>query len=133
MSEFKEYRRKQIANLRPYEEGETLSDRVSISASDKEGGSPKVGDMIARNPKDHQDQWLVAAQYFEDNFEEVGDAPPVEANEIISGMIVQLKSGGPRMTVSEIGADGTVRCMYFCPSHNDFKAGWFTAASILKY
>jgi len=24
--------------------------------------------MIARNPKNHADQWLVAAQYFKDNF-----------------------------------------------------------------
>jgi hypothetical protein len=28
-----------------------------------------LGDMIARNPKNHSDQWLVAKQYFEDNFE----------------------------------------------------------------
>jgi len=26
--------------------------------------------MIARNPKNHNDKWLVAKQYFEDNFEE---------------------------------------------------------------
>ena len=69
MSNFKQYRRKQIAELRPYEEGETLSERVSISQSDKEAGSPKPGDMIARNPKNHDDQWLVAEQYFKDNFE----------------------------------------------------------------
>jgi hypothetical protein len=25
--------------------------------------------MIARNPKNHKDQWLVAQIYFEDNFE----------------------------------------------------------------
>ena len=29
----------------------------------------KPGDMIARNPKNHDDQWLVAAAYFADNFE----------------------------------------------------------------
>lgn len=66
---FKQYRRKQIAELRPYELGEAL-DNVSISAPDREAGSPKPGDMIARNPKNHADQWLVAAQYFADNFEE---------------------------------------------------------------
>jgi hypothetical protein len=66
---FKRYRRRQIAELRPYEPGERLSDRVSVSASDRENGSPKVGDMIARNPNNHEDQWLVAAQYFADNFE----------------------------------------------------------------
>jgi hypothetical protein len=69
MSTFKSYRRKQIAELRPYVPGEDLSDRVSVSASDKEAGSPKPGDMIARNPKNHDDQWLVAAAYFADNFE----------------------------------------------------------------
>jgi hypothetical protein len=68
MSEFAQYRRKQIAELRPYEVGMNM-DRVSISAPDKEAGSPKSGDMIARNPKNHDDQWLVAAQYFADNFE----------------------------------------------------------------
>jgi hypothetical protein len=69
MSEFKQFRRKQIAELRPFQEGEQLSERVSVSQADKEAGSPKVGDMIARNPKNHNDQWLVAKQYFEDNFE----------------------------------------------------------------
>jgi hypothetical protein len=69
MSQFQQYRRKQIAELRPYVEGEVLSDRVSVSAADREAGSPKVGDMIARNPKNHEDQWLVAAAYFADNFE----------------------------------------------------------------
>ena len=69
MSEFKQFRRKQVAELRPFQEGEQLSERVSVSQADKEAGSPKVGDMIARNPKNHDDQWLVAKQYFKDNFE----------------------------------------------------------------
>jgi len=67
-SEFQQYRRSQIAELRPYVSGESM-DGISISAPDKEAGSPKAGDMIARNPKNHADQWLVAAQYFADNFE----------------------------------------------------------------
>ncbi len=62
-------RRSQIAELREYVPGEVLSERVSISTSDREAGSPKAGDMIARNPKNHEDMWLVAKQYFEDNFE----------------------------------------------------------------
>ena len=66
---FQKYRRSQIAELRPYIPGETLSERVSISAADKEAGSPKPGDMIARNPANHDDQWLVAADYFAANFE----------------------------------------------------------------
>jgi len=71
MSEFTQYRRKQIAELRPYIQDEPVPDIVSISHADLEAGSPKVGDMIARNPKNHADQWLVAAQYFQDNFEPV--------------------------------------------------------------
>ena len=65
---FKQYRRKQIAELRPYIEGEDVS-HVSISPEDAKAGSPKPGDMIARNPKNHADQWLVARDYFLDNFE----------------------------------------------------------------
>ena len=67
---FTQYRRKQIAELRPYVLGEDTTG-VSISQEDANAGSPKVGDMIARNPKNHKDQWLVAQQYFEDNFEEL--------------------------------------------------------------
>ena len=68
---FHKYRRTQIAEMRPYIEGEILGDRVSVSKSDQEAGSPKVGDMIARNPANHDDQWLVARAYFEANFEEM--------------------------------------------------------------
>jgi hypothetical protein len=67
---FRQYRRKQIAELRPYEPGENL-EGVSLSIEDRKAGSPKQGDMIARNPKNHADQWLVSAKYFEDNFEPV--------------------------------------------------------------
>lgn len=71
MSEFKQYRRTQIAEMRPYILGEDLRALpvLSISQVDLDNGSPKPGDMIARNPKNHGDVWLVAKQYFEDNFE----------------------------------------------------------------
>lgn len=68
MSKFIRYRRTQIAEMRPYVPGEAMT-AVSISVPDIKAGSPKAGDMIARNPKNHEDQWLVAAQYFADNFE----------------------------------------------------------------
>jgi hypothetical protein len=70
MEEFRQYRRRQIAELRSWNERDDMT-RVSVSAPDKEAGSPKAGDMIARNPKNHEDQWLVAAAYFRDNFEPV--------------------------------------------------------------
>ena len=83
---FKQYRRKQIAELRPVtkEDRENFDGNgelkficdlgwyiVSISEQDLKNGSPKIGDMIARNPKNYLDQWLVAEQYFNDNFEPI--------------------------------------------------------------
>ena len=82
---FKQYKRTQIAEMRPVTEQDirdfnfdknphSLRDtefKVSISVADRANGSPKIGDMIARNPKNHNDQWLVAEQYFKDNFEPI--------------------------------------------------------------
>ena len=90
MSDFKMYRRTNIAEMRPVtekdiqdfeqdkyshlidirDEKDTLF-RVSVSAEDLNNGSPKMGDMIARNPKNHEDKWLVAKKYFEENFEAI--------------------------------------------------------------
>lgn len=67
---FNEYRRKQIAELARWDSEFDMTG-VSVSEPDKAAGSPKTGDMIARNPKNHEDKWLVAAQYFADNFEAV--------------------------------------------------------------
>ena len=67
MAEWRQYRRKALAEMRPYQPGETLTG-ISISEADRLAGSPTAGDMIARNPKNHADQWLVAAQYFKDNY-----------------------------------------------------------------
>lgn len=68
--EFKEFSRKQIAELADWCEGFDMTG-VSVSDADKLNGSPKTGDKIARNPKNHADRWLVAADYFADNFEPV--------------------------------------------------------------
>ena len=68
MTDFRLYRKKQLAEMRPYIVGDGLSDSVSISKADIESGSPKDGDMIARNSKNHLDQWLVSKEFFEDNY-----------------------------------------------------------------
>jgi hypothetical protein len=67
---FRDYRRKQIAQLAAWSPEFDMTN-VSVSNVDKEAGSPKAGDMIARNPANHADRWLVAATYFAENFEEV--------------------------------------------------------------
>lgn len=78
--EFKQYQRTQIAEMRPVEDHDLSCFKaygkieyettgiISISQADLNNGSPKIGDMIARNPKNHKDQWLVAEKYFNENF-----------------------------------------------------------------
>ena len=68
--EFKQYRRKQIAELADWAPGMDLTG-VSISGADAKNGSPLLGDKIARSSGNHDDRWLVAADYFAANFEEV--------------------------------------------------------------
>ena len=59
---WKRYRRKGHSELRPYVPGEDLSE-ISVNKED----IPKEGDMIARNPDNHNDQWLVSKEYFDKN------------------------------------------------------------------
>ena len=80
--EFKKYRRTQIAEMRPVTteeiehglKGDSIV--ISVSQVDLDNGSPKEGDMIARNPDNHADQWLVAKEYFEKNFEPMEKSMP---------------------------------------------------------
>ena len=62
------YRRKKLAEMRPYVPGEDLTG-VSVSERD----TPELGGMIARNPKEHSDRWYVAKAYFEEELEFAGD------------------------------------------------------------
>ena len=77
MSEFKKYIRTNIAEMRPVTKEELntsmFDSAVSISDVDFNNGSPLQNDMIARNPLNHDDQWLVAAKYFAANFKLLGE------------------------------------------------------------
>jgi hypothetical protein len=68
---FQQYRKKQISEARPYVAGEDMTG-ITISDVQASAGSPTAGDMIARDPSNHADQWLIAADYFAANFEPVG-------------------------------------------------------------
>ena len=73
--EFKKYRKKGLTEMHRYDPNlaypKEFMDRVSISPADKKNGSPKEGDMIARNPNNHNDLWLISKEYFEENYEAV--------------------------------------------------------------
>jgi len=64
------YRKKQLQPMMPWEPDMPM-ELVSISEADRENGSPKHGDMIAVNPNDATDMWLVAQEFFEENYEAV--------------------------------------------------------------
>ena len=69
MTQFKKYRRTNIAEMRPYVPGESLD---GVSVSDVDDPENDHG-MIARNPNNHNDQRYVARKYFEGNFEPIDD------------------------------------------------------------
>jgi len=76
MTEYKRYQRTAIAEMVDWHENFDMAG-VSVSEADQQAGSPKTGDKIARNPSNHRDRWLVAADYFANNFitiDDFGDA-----------------------------------------------------------
>lgn len=70
------YRRKGLSEMRPYIAWEPL-DGISVSEPDKawlldcQSRNADPGGYIARNPKNHADQWYVAQAYFDENLEPV--------------------------------------------------------------
>jgi len=72
-SEFKPYKKIRITYMHPVTKNDCLAwllgNSISISDADIANGSPKEGDMIAVNPSNNLDKWLVAQQYFVDNYE----------------------------------------------------------------
>ncbi len=65
-----QHKRKGLSEMTPWTPEFDMT-IVSVSEADKLNGSPKAGDWIARNPKNHDDKWLVAAKYYEENLEPV--------------------------------------------------------------
>ncbi len=68
MSEYQLFRKKGLTEMRRWDAGLDMAG-VSISEADRDNGSPKEGDMVARNPIDHTDRWLVAEAFFNKNYE----------------------------------------------------------------
>ena len=73
MSEFKKYRRTNIAEMRDLTEEEKLTGLVDGSSVSSEDDRLPIDEFvegkIARNPDNHDDQWYVARKYFVENFE----------------------------------------------------------------
>lgn len=63
----KYYMKKQLQPMMPWNKDMSM-ESVSISDADKGDGSPRDGDMIASNPNDQSDMWLVAEKFFNENY-----------------------------------------------------------------
>lgn len=71
LSDFATYRHTQIAHARPYVEGEDLTGVITAPET-LAAGSPKVGDMIVRDPMDHlASHLLVTEDYFRSHYERI--------------------------------------------------------------
>lgn len=62
------YRKKNAQPMEPWTDSADMSG-IAISDADRLSGSPKAGDMIAHNPNDTTDRWLVSRLHFEENYE----------------------------------------------------------------
>jgi hypothetical protein len=67
MSKAEEYLKTTKTEMIPYYDNMDVTN-VSVSKADRDNGSPKVGDMIAINPFNSDDKWLIAKKYFKENY-----------------------------------------------------------------
>lgn len=69
---WKRYRKIALTEMIPWSVIYPMN-RVQVSPEDRDQGSPQTGDMIARQPDNHEDQWLIRAEVFKATYVEVED------------------------------------------------------------
>lgn len=67
---FKRYRKYELAEMRPYVEGEDMTN-IRVGDDETKLGCPKKGDMVCRNEVNHDDQWLLAEEKFKHHYEAI--------------------------------------------------------------
>lgn len=125
MSEFKKYQRKGLSEMRPYIHGEDLS-KVSISKEDV----PEEGGMIARNPKNHEDQWYVAKKYFEENLELCDE--DAKSCDVVKKTLHNSNASGASVNVKDIifwGDGDTFKLISKASSKNE---GWMKSTKAMQ-
>jgi len=105
---YEKYQRTAVAEMAEWHPGFDMTG-VSVSEADQKAGSPKAGDMIARNPKNHEDRWLVAADYFVDNFASLLTTQSEDVGEAV--MPPKMRVTCPMCEGSGFIADGIERCV----------------------
>jgi hypothetical protein len=99
--EFKQYSRKGLSEMRPFALKEDMS-KISVSPEDLKLET-LIGGYVARNPKNHADQWYVSRKYFNDNLQEV-TYPELDKEE--QEVIAEISMPDMKECQSEMDWDG---------------------------
>jgi len=57
-----------LVEIRPYVPGEDMTG-ITVQPTDADAGSPKDGDVIARDSIDYTKMWVITAEVFRNNYE----------------------------------------------------------------
>jgi hypothetical protein len=88
-NKMQDYRKKNVQPMEPWTPDVDM-EGVSVSEPDIANGSPLAGDMIAINPADPSDRWLVSADFFVTNYESAVPAPTGTALERVKVELEEL-------------------------------------------
>ena len=116
-----EYIKKKGQPMFPWTEDVDMTG-VSISEADKNNGSPKQGDMIAVNPTNTLDKWLVSKQFFEDNYVE---------NRISEKTLVNTDSNGAKKNVKDIEFWGDGDTFKLISKASSASEGWMKSTKAM--
>lgn len=132
MEKLKEYRIKHTQLMRPYIDGEVLLPHVSISETDRKNGSPKVGDMIAVNPVNANDSWLVNKDFFEANYEEVIVITDENPTDTCKKSLHNTDINGARKNVRDIVVFGDGDLFKLISKASSEKEGWMKSTKAME-
>ena len=103
-----------------------ILDGVSIGEDDAKNGSPKEGDMIAINPSNEKDMWLISKEFFENNY------VSAKASEMVGKSLGNTTSNGARKNVKDIvfwGDGDTFKLISKASSQNE---GWMKSTKAMQ-
>lgn len=86
--------------------------RINIYQDDLLKGSPKLGDMVARNVNNHLDQWLVTREYFEENYSRKVTKDHVENVQLVHTTESKNESWGSKDIMEDIMNKATQNYMH---------------------
>ena len=66
MSEWKKYRKSTVTEMIPWS-ADVSMDAITVGVEDR-ADHPRLGDMVARDPANPSDMWLVVKEFFEANY-----------------------------------------------------------------